>query len=173
MPTTTQERRTALEPARFQYGDALLLAGLRERYTMGDTERIPEQWKRFVPRLGHVPGQIGRVAYGACLRISERPDDGFDYLSGVAVRDFDSLTGDLARLTLPPYHYAVFPHRTHISELKSTIDGIFNGWLPASGFALIPGGEGRLVMLERYGEGFDPAGGQGDVEVWVPIEKKR
>jgi predicted transcriptional regulator YdeE len=27
------------------------------------------------------------------------------------------------------------------------------------------------VMLERYGEGFDPQTGSGDIEIWTPIKE--
>jgi predicted transcriptional regulator YdeE len=31
------------------------------------------------------------------------------------------------------------------------------------------GGERLPLMMERYGPGFDPAIGRGDIEIWIPL----
>jgi AraC family transcriptional regulator len=43
-------------------GKALLIFGLGERCTAN--AGMPAQLDRFLPRIGHIPGQIGKVAYG-------------------------------------------------------------------------------------------------------------
>jgi AraC family transcriptional regulator len=161
---------TKVEPIRFEDGGELHIAGLTQHYDMKDVGQIPAQWERFRPHIGHVPGQVGSTTYGVNLRLSERVEDGFDYVTGVEVRGSEAYPAGWARLTLPPHRYAVFAHRGHISTFASTIDGIFNGWLPSSGFRLQPGGKGTLTMLERYAN-FDVERGTGDIEVWVPVEK--
>jgi AraC family transcriptional regulator len=47
-----------------------------------------------------------------------------------------------------------------------TADAIWTKWLPESGEAVTD----PAVMLERYGEGFNPQTGMGDVEVWLSIK---
>ncbi len=53
-----------LEPPRFENLKTLLIAGLSERYTAETCANIPAQWQRFAPHIGHIPGQVGRTAYG-------------------------------------------------------------------------------------------------------------
>jgi Cys-tRNA(Pro)/Cys-tRNA(Cys) deacylase len=40
------------------------LAGLVERHHCESPTGIPDQWQRFAPYLGAIPGQVGKVAYG-------------------------------------------------------------------------------------------------------------
>ena len=68
-----------LDAPRFENGKALVLAGLRSRYTSETMNGIRAQWERFVPYIGKVPGQVGHAAYGACRNFA----DGIDYLTGV------------------------------------------------------------------------------------------
>lgn len=53
-----------LQPPRFENGRTFLIAGLSQRYNSETSAGIPAQWQRFGPYLGHIPGQVGRVAYG-------------------------------------------------------------------------------------------------------------
>jgi AraC family transcriptional regulator len=69
---------------------------------------------------------------------------------------------------VPALRYAVFTHRAHVSRLGETVNAIHRTWSPASGHTAAHGA-GLPDFLERYGEGFDPATGTGDLEVWYPI----
>jgi AraC family transcriptional regulator len=42
-------------------------------------------------------------------------------------------------------------------------------WLPTSGHERAKA-QGPPDFFERYGEGFDPQTGYGDIEVWVPVK---
>lgn len=158
-----------VQPARFEDGGTLRIAGPVVRYSMKEHAGIPGQWERFRPHIGRVPGQVGAATYGLSLRPDGGGQDSFDYVTGVEVGGFDGLPADWAHVTLPPQRYAVFPHRDHISTFQRTIDAIFNGWLPTSGFRMA-GGTSRLTLLERYAS-FDAEKGTGDIEVWIPVEK--
>lgn len=155
-----------IEPTRFEDGGPMLIAGLQERYTLETATDIPSLWRRLVPHLGKIPGQVDRVAYGVVSNMAGA-DGGFDYLSGVEVSDAGALPDGLVSISLPAHHYAVFAHDGHVSALKDTIGAIWNGWLPGSGYTTntMPG------LLERYGEGFNPGNGLGDIEVWVPVQR--
>src|ERR1700730_13027663 len=55
-----------LKPSRFENGERLLIAGLGGRYMCEGSAGIPSQWQRFLPHLGQIPGQLGRITYGVC-----------------------------------------------------------------------------------------------------------
>ena len=155
--------RETIQPARFENGSVLLIGGIGARYTCETSAGIPAQWQRFVPHLGHIPGQSGRTAYG----VNCNPDDegNFDYICGVEVSDFSKLPADWSRLRITPQRYAVFSHREHISTIRSTWSAIWNKWLPESGHVLAD-----APYLEVYGEEFDSRTGAGGLEIWIPIK---
>ena len=68
------------QPPRIEDANALLIAGLSERFAFEDTAGIPALWQRFNEHQGQVPGQTGPVAYGACHNTDEA--GGFDYIAG-------------------------------------------------------------------------------------------
>lgn len=155
---------TRHEPTRFEDGKPMLIAGLHQRYTDATAGDIPSLWRRFALHLGGIPGQVDRVAYGVVSNMAGS-DSGFDYIAGVEVSQTNSLPEGFESISLPAHRYAVFAHGGYVSELKDTIKGIWNDWLPASGYkpSTMPG------LLERYGHGFNPLTGLGDIEVWVPV----
>lgn len=150
-------------PLRFQYGNTLLVAGVGRRYTCESSAGIPSQWQEFLPQFGHVPGQIGRTAYG--VRCNTDDDGSFDYIAGVAVRSFAQLPPALARVRIPAQKYAVFSHTQHIAAIRGTWATIWNRWLPESGHELVDAPD-----FECYGAQFDPRSGLGGLEIWVPIK---
>ncbi len=152
-----------LEPARFENGKALLIAGLGERYNGEGIAGIPAQWQRFAPYLGKVPGQIGRVAYGVCCNFDDSSN--FDYICGTEVTDFNRLPAELGRMRIPAQRYVVFSHRAHISAIRRTWNTIWNRWLPESGHQVAD-----APFFERYGEEFDPVSGEGGLELWIPLK---
>lgn len=155
-----------LEPPRFVDHSALLFAGINERYNSDQPNaNMVEQWKRFLPHVGRVPGEIGRTTYGV---LHDGDDDGnIEYLSAVAVTDVASVPAKLTTLRVPAHSYAVFSHRDHVSKIRVTWNAIWNKWLPDSGFEA-----DEAPAFERYSEPFDPATGLGGAEIWIPIKTK-
>jgi AraC family transcriptional regulator len=155
---------SSLASPRLDTGKTLLIAGLSERYSYATSAAIPSQWQTFQPYIGHVPGQVGKVAYGVFYNTDDSGN--MDYMTGVEVADFSDLPKDFARLRLPQHLYAVFAHPGHVSTIRATMNAIWNGWLPASGYeaADAPG-------FERYDEKFDPNTGLGGFEIWIPIRQ--
>jgi len=151
-----------LQKPRFEAGKPMLMAGLTASYTFETMAALPAQWEKFVPHLGHVPGQIGRVAYGVVLASSET---GFDYMCGVEVKDFDRLPADLDRARIPAQKYAVFAQTDHISKIRGVWSAVWSDWLPASGHEAADG-----PRLERYGESFNGETGEGGYEIWLPLK---
>jgi AraC family transcriptional regulator len=155
---------TNMEPPRFENFKTLLIAGLSERYNSETCAAIPAQWQRFVPHLGHIPGQVGWTTYGVACHSDDAGN--MEYICGVEVSDFSKLPPELSRLRIPEQRYAVFIHRDHVSTIRRTWYTIWNKWLPESGYKAAEGPE-----FERYGKEFDPRSGSGGFEIWVPIKK--
>ncbi|MCG8354039.1 MAG: AraC family transcriptional regulator [Kiloniellales bacterium] len=157
--------KTDLQAPRIEQRPGFRVAGLSERYTFETNQGIPALWKRFAPHIGHLPGQVDAVTYGVCYNVEE--DGGFDYLASVEVAHFDDLPPELDRLTIEPQNYAVFEHRGHVAEIRRTVHAIWNGWLPKAAYR-----QAKALDFERYDGRFDPATGEGVVEIWVPIEAR-
>lgn len=157
------QKSTQLTAPRFEQREALLIAGIGARYAQGGDPAIPSQWQRFAPHIGHVPHQTGDVAYGVGANFDD--EGAFDYIAGVEVSRFADLPEGFTTIRLPPRRYAVFTHRGHVSSIPATMKGIWGEWLPSSGhkFADAP-------FFERYDDRFNPRSGDGEVELWLPLE---
>ena len=55
------------------------------------------------------------------------------------------------RIRIPEQRYAVFTHADHVASIRSTVNTIWNQWLPASGLKAAD-----APNFERYDEKFDP-----------------
>jgi predicted transcriptional regulator YdeE len=155
----------ALEPARYDDGRALLLAGLRRHHEFEDSVRaIPAQWQEL-RSLGAMPGQIGANTYGVIC--GESPV-GFEYLRGAEVESFAGLPDNMGRMRLTPQHYAVFLHSGPRAAIRGTWQRIFTEWLPRSDFE-----SAQRPDFEVYDQRFDPRTRLGDVEIWIAITRDR
>jgi AraC family transcriptional regulator len=164
-PTRMDETNiTAISAPRMVKNEALLIFGLGQRYKCDSKAGIPSQWDRFLPHLGHIAGQVGKVAYGVICNSDDAGN--FDYICGVRVTEFPSHPAEFTRLRIPPQTYAVFEHRDHISAIATTWAAIWNQALPDSGYQAADG-----PAFERYGEEFDGRTGLGGLELWVPIKE--
>ncbi|WGF86984.1 AraC family transcriptional regulator [Marinivivus vitaminiproducens] len=156
-------RVVELEQPRYETSRSFLVAGLSERFTPDTRQRIPALWQRFAPHIGHLPGQVGAVAYGVCTNATD--DGAFDYVAAVEVTSADGLPPGFSSLRVPEHRYVVFTHRDHVSAIGDTMHTIWSTWLPRSGHEVADAPE-----LERYDERFDPQSGQGGFEIWIPIK---
>ena len=163
------DARMQLDPSRFEDGRPMLIAGVRNRYTSETTGDILAQWQRMVPYLDSTPQRVGRADFGVIWDMREG-EEGFDYLSGFEVSDCAGLPEEFLCIPIPSMRWAVFPHLTHVSRLKETMQSIWHQWLPASGCEPA-GGIGNVPdMIERYSEEFNPQTGLGGMEVWIPVK---
>ncbi len=149
-------------PERFEMQPPILLAGRVERYDCRSPQGIPGQWQRFLPHLGHIPGQVGKTAYGAVYNFD--CDGNFDYMCGVQIEGSPALLEGFQSLQVPKQKYAVFKHSGHVADIRSTIAAIWSKWFPQSGYKT-----SDAPTLERYGPEFNSATGLGGFEIWVPI----
>ena len=154
-----------LKPPRFETSKPLLVAGIGERCTHENGGAgIPNQWQQFHQKVDGIPERIGKVAYGVCCNGDDAGN--FDYVAGVEVADFSDLPREFARVRIPEQKYAVFTHAEHISTIRRTVHTIWNHWLPASGMKAAD-----APSFERYDEKFDPATGNGGLEIWIPVRE--
>jgi AraC family transcriptional regulator len=151
-----------LAAPRFEATRPMLVAGVGDRFSHDNGAGIPGLWQRFHQSVAHIPDRIGQVAYGVCCNGDDSGN--FDYIAGVEVADFTDLPREFQRARIPAQKYAVFAHGGHISDIRRTVNTIWNHWLPASGFEVAD-----APNFERYGEEFDPDTGHGGFEIWVPI----
>jgi len=161
--------KAKLAGPRIETGRPLLLAGLQQTYSMKTANDLSQQWQRFVPQIPKLPGKGGMVAYGVIFHASGA--ENFAYLTAVEVSDSTELSCEFSSINIPAQLYAIFSHAGHVSEIKDTIREIWDGWLPTSGFSPAGNKPGAVTMMERYGEGFDPKIGAGDIELWIPVRK--
>ena len=158
-----QPSRSKLKEPSVRESKALIIAGLQEHYTPETVGEIPKLWQQLMPHLGKISRQIGRATCGVGFNMDER---GFDYIAGVEVSDASGIPSGFSQLSIPAQKYYVFAHEGHVSEIPKTITAILNEWAPASRRRI---GE-FPSLLERYGEGFNPQTGTGDMELWLPAQ---
>ncbi len=142
--------------------DELLLAGLSKSYSAAENAEIPGQWQEFSPRFR----QLGQVSGNETFGVYSHAHDGsnYSYLCAFQVPDFNSVSDDLTRLRIQPQTYAVFLHRAHISQVRSTHAAIWSQGLRRLGRQAID-----APFFERYSSSFDSETGEGGLEIWVPI----
>lgn len=148
---------------RFEDSLGILVAGLNETYTFDSRTNIPSQWERFAPSIGKVPGQIGRHTFGVCWNY--QPNQGFEYLAGVEVAQFEGLPAEYSKVEIPPQRYVVFAHSGHVSSIPKTVDTIWTQWVPDCGLKVADS-----PCFEKYTDRFDPKTGMGGMEVWIPLQ---
>lgn len=133
----------------------MLLAGLRRKMTFAESASvIPAMWAEFM-QMGELPGQQGRVAYGAMGGTDETAGT-LDYMCAVEVESFDGLADGIGRMRVPTARYAVFTPEGGVASVPRLWDRIMGEWQPASGYAHAPS-----PSFERYDETFTPGGSGG------------
>ena len=83
------------------------------------------------------------------------------------VADLAKLPPEFYRLRIAPRRYAVFTHHANVSQVRRTFHTIWNPWLPQSGYEVADAPD-----FERYDTRFDPATGEGGLEIWVPVQRR-
>ena len=167
---TSSTGSMGIEPARIEQHGPLLLAGYKDRFTFEMLSTIPALWGRFAPKIGNVPNEVPGVAYGVCLPVGDE-SGAIEYLAAVEVTTFARLPADFVQLRVAAATYAIFEHAGHVSQICQTMDAIEREWLPRSGRQPPSDAAGLPAFFERYGPGFDPEKGVGDMEIWLPIKQ--
>ena len=163
MSDTLNHKMTNLSEPQIIQRDAMLIVGLKKRYNDITSAQMPSQWEAFQPHIGNIDTQKGNnVAYGI---LCNGDDEGnIDYMTGVEVSQYPDALETLDCLRIASQTYAVFRHEGHVSDISRTWKTIFGKWLPETSRKLVD-----APQMERYGEGFDPQSGVGDIEIWIPV----
>ncbi|MDR3522719.1 MAG: GyrI-like domain-containing protein [Acetobacteraceae bacterium] len=149
-------------PYRITRKDSLHLMGVEDCFTPNDSEKIAGLWRRFMVRHVEIPNAINQPPL-ALARILG-PDTRFDYLCAMQITAPTAPPNGMIQRSLPPAEYAVFRHAGPVTSIGQTYDRIFNAWpVPGRHFQMPP------VMLELFLPKFDPATGDGGVEIWVTL----
>jgi AraC family transcriptional regulator len=154
-----------LQP-RFEAAGPLLIAGLREPLDEHAAQKIPQLWQQLINQWPPIPQRVSNIDYGLCIHLANHE---YYYMAGYAVWDFDELPSGLSAYIVPSQTYAVFVHPGHVSGIRATLGYLFNQWLPGSGYKHSATQANSLHFFERYGEGFNPQTGEGDIEIWLPV----
>jgi AraC family transcriptional regulator len=152
-----------IAPDRFATREPMTFAGLVEHYACQATQGIANQWQRFGPHLGQIPGQVGKAAYGVVYNFDK--DGDFDYLCAVEVQGTVPLPDGFQTLQVPSLKFAIFTHKGHVAGIRSTLAAIWSNWLPASGYQAA-----KAPTIECYGPEFNPITGMGGFQIWVPVQ---
>jgi AraC family transcriptional regulator len=158
-------RRSRPMKPRIVEKNAFHAVGLLGRYTPVTNGGIPELWSRFVPRMDEIEQRRGKHSYGICIPIEGEESAAFDYVAAVEVEPGGPVPDGMVALAVPGGTFAVFTHRGHISHFHETTKQIWGVWLPASSLRY-----GHHPDFELYDDRFDGESGEGEVDIYVPIE---
>lgn len=153
-------RSETLSP-RYETPSPMVLAGVRKTYTFAGRSGIADHWRAFTARMGAIPGEIGAAAYGVVTDPTGAGD--FDYMTAVEIEEGAAPEG-LERVQVEATRFAVFRHEGSVASLGETMSAIHRGFLPEVRDRVVVG------IIERYGESFDPATGEGGFDIIVPLK---
>ena len=164
MAAGTASRARAMQPVRIEHQPERVFAGDLQRHRFAELTGIAVQWQRFMASVDRFGGRIGSALYGL-MPPEHAPADGIAYLCAVEVAPDASLPDAVTRHPLPAGRFALFEHHGHVADMRRSWDAIWREWLPASGEAVPE----APTLFEGYDERFDPATGQGVIELCLPL----
>lgn len=147
-----RQKAAGIAPVRIEAAKAMRFVGLEERFTPARMAEIPALWSRF-----EASGVLSGVAYGV-VRFGAGEE--FTYLAAVERATDAPPPEGFVEVLVPARSYVVYVHEGHVARLCDTIAQIE-----------VCAGLNEDGFIERYGEGFDPRTGLGDMEVWVPLRE--
>jgi AraC family transcriptional regulator len=157
------KQRVALASPEFKSGAEQLFVGLAAQRRMGDSGKIPAQWRDFMSGLYHrIANKLDCPPIGVTL--PGETDDEFLYVCAAQVSHLGATPKGLVEITVAPTQYAVFAHNGHVSDLPQTYMAIWNDWFASSGKR-----PKKAASLEHHKASFDPRTGAGGVTVWIPL----
>lgn len=163
-PVVVADGVASLASPRIETAPARLIAGIGARYEgSGGMSGIPPQWRRLEPYFGHVPGAVGDAGFGVNHAFDQ--EGAFSYLAGMQVSHDYGLPNIFQTLSLPEQRCAVFTHKGHVSGIPASMRAIWEHWNVGADRQAID-----CSCVEVYGTEFDASTGEGDVQIWVPVE---
>ena len=130
-----------------------------------ENNEIPQLWGQLMPRYDEIPNKVNpQFAYGVEDNFDEKTGE-FDYLAGYSVSPGTKPPEGMSSWDLAARTYAVFP--CTLPTIRQAFDHIYQKWLPASGYARVPGPE-----FEFYDETFSPNIPESVMYLYVPVIEK-
>ncbi len=148
---------------------AMRVVGFGRVFRWSEMGEIPQLWQKAGPWIEAIPNAVNENAYGAMF-IPQPGYGDLGYMAGIAVPETYLPNSDQMVVRLPETRYAIFPHNGGLADWPRTIDYTQNTWLPQSGYEQIELVPGAVPVMERYGPGFDPETGLGDMQCWLAIK---
>lgn len=147
----------------YEPGRPLQLAGLKKTYTFAERHKIVDHWREFAAS-GGVPGGVGRAAYGVVMDPGGAAD--FAYMTAVEIAGDGAVPDGFDSVAIAPARFAVFHHAGNVATIADTLAAIHGDFMPSVHGQCLD----DVWMLERYGERFDPATGEGGFDLLVPLK---
>jgi len=125
-------------------------------------------WLDFFKVESSVPKPVPGVEYGLYAFGKGQPpttDKQLIYMAGYEVPSRAIKPKKLEATTIPAAKYAVFEHHGPVSKVLTTIENIFQAWLPAH--KLKPAAQ---FYFERYDARHKVESPESVIEIWVPVE---
>ncbi|MBC6998106.1 GyrI-like domain-containing protein [Cytophaga sp. FL35] len=132
--------------------------------------RTFELWSGFMPKKRLVKNRIGTSLYSLQVYPKSKRESVFspakEFVKWAAVEVSEFENDDFETMILPAGEYAVFIHKGPPSGFPETMNAIFNGWLPNSGYEL-----DNRPHFELLGEKYKNNHPDSEEEVWIPIKE--
>lgn len=149
-------------PFRLASKDVIHLMGVEDCVAPQDGARIAALWKRFMVRHVEIPHAVNQPPLALARVLG--PDNRFDYLCAMQMSEPAAPPAGMIQRSLPPADYAIFRHAGPVATISQTYTKIFAAWpVEGRGFRVPP------IFLELFLHKFDPATGEGGVEIWVML----
>lgn len=148
----------------------MTLVGLRTTFYGADSdknnvsEKLPQLWQDFLPRLGEITNSTGEICYGVVRQLSENSDE-LEYYCAIEVDSKATLPEGMCAVKIDECEYAKFTHKGDVSKIDSTINYIFSTWLPQSGKR-----HAETTDLEFYGNEYDPVSSSSVMYYAIPVK---
>ncbi len=162
-PIKIQEKSIDITAPQIVDSDEFVVARLRKYYECEKWPSIPAQWQKFQPYLDGIRNRTDDSAYGICADCDHH--SGFNYICAVKISEPENLNPNLTVFQVPKQKYAVFTHPGHISNIGCTWNSIYSKWQPNSNYEIL-----NTLSFEFYDQHYNTNSGQGDVQIWVPVE---
>ena len=137
------------------------------------SNKIPQLWDTFLPRLAEIAHQSAAdISFGICFDetpsfiTQQNPDELlFVYMAAVQVDEFqEPLPEGMVSTLIPAGTYAVFTHKGSLATFHQTLAYIYQQWMPTA-----PRKAG-LPDFEWYDHRFSPNSPHSEIDVYIPIE---
>lgn len=151
-----------IQPSRFEYGQAMLLAGTRQYHLFTNAHQtISQQWQDFFQNYKTLLAP-NKHRFGATCMADET---GFEYMCAVDVDNFEDLSADMGRMIIKPQYYAIFSHQGNIANIGQTWQQIHQ-WIAHSDYQ-----HEDAPCFELYDQRYNAESGIGLVEIWIAIKQ--